>query len=251
MTQPPCACVALHQRDRLSFPSCPPPHLPSPLPLPPPAHPDLDDHAGHASTLLTSLQAQLSALLARQAPGHAGAADLAAGGRVPPRAPASHVSAAPPVAVLQAQAVAEALAIAQQALSGGAAASPLANASAADSDAPTQAAQPCSAALPPLPRWRPDDALAGVQLPPFRSFAELRGQAATTPPLPSKPAPALGSAAGLPEATSGSSGGSSIENSPPQPRALPQSLAQQLGAGAPSAASAGLQWRPLASAGPQ
>lgn len=241
--------------------------LPAALPpthaIPPtPTQADMDDYVGHTSTLLTSLQTQMAGLLASQGQAAAGA-DLAAAGRLPPRAPACHMSATPPVAVMQAQAVAEALAIAQQAraLSAGAEASPPATcAGTGDCDGGAQA-QPerCRAApLPALPRWRPDDALASVQLPPFRGFAELRGQVAAAAPPLSKPAPELTStapvlAAGKLEGSvgGGGSGGSSVENSPPQPRALPQSLVQHLGAGAASPASAGFHWRPLACSGQQ
>jgi hypothetical protein len=203
---------------------------------------DLDDYVSHTSTLLTSLQSQLSALLSSQPtsalasqPGLAGAA--AWGQQQQQQNPPSPQQ--PPAAVVQARAVAAALSIAQQAQAR----------SAAGGGGPSS---------PPDSQPLQGDALADVQLPTFaQRFAALQAAAVAKPaaaagnPTPTAAAAsAAASAAALPAGSARWREAS--ENSPPQPRALPQSLLQQRGAagsGQQTAEAAGFQWRPLSAAG--
>lgn len=176
----------------------------------------MDESVQHMSTLITSLQTQLSSLLASQ-PG--------SGLEAHARNPAEARTLPPPVAVVQARAAAEALAVAQQAQrESGPAAQPSPKAAAAHGEEANQR----HAALSPA-QLRADP-LAGLQLPSFCSFAQLRAAI-----KPAAEAPAQGAAAASPPMHS-SAGESSAENSPPQPRALPASLQPQAG---------GFQWRPL------
>ena len=213
--------------------------------LPHPALADLDEFVSHTSTLLTSLQTQLSGFLSSQAQAGSSSPHLAAAGRPPQQRPPSPTATRPPAAVVQARAAAAALSIAQQAraLAHGAApsdslltaASGMRQAREAERQSPATALSGC----PPDSR-RQHDALADLQLPSFRRFAELRGLAAAT----SKPPPA---AADLPPPAAHPTGGFSAENSPPQPRALPQSLARHSTGLAP-AAGASFLWCPLSPA---
>lgn len=197
----------------------------------------------HTSTLLTSLQAQLSRLLASQ-----GGTTAAAGAG---RLWAQEASGAPceevPVAVAQARAAAEALAIAQQAQAHAAAAA----AAVASGEGEPQPLRPVGQ------QQRRDDALADVQLPSFRRFAELRGLAGAVTKPPAAAAPTGGDAPALaPTWRSRTGATASPADSPPQPRALPQSLHRWSAAaqGAAAAAggqenAAGFEWRPLSAAG--
>ena len=200
---------------------------------------DLDDYVSHTSTLLTSLQSQLSALLSSQPtsalasqPGLAGAASWGQQQQQQQNPPSPQQ---PPAAVVQARAVAAALSIAQQAQAR----------SAAGGGGPSS---------PPDSQPLQGDALADVQLPTFaQRFAALQAAAVAKPAAAAgnpTPTAAAASAAVLPAGSARWREAS--ENSPPQPRALPQSLLQQRGAagsGQQTAEAAGFQWRPLSAAG--